>query len=487
MMKTSFRTMMMTMMMTGMKIKQDTSSCPEAGKSIKSKKNDSDSPVSVAAIITAAGSSSRMGGQKKEYLFFPNGKGTILSAAVEAFIKTFSTDHLDSHHQHTIYPPCQLTQVVVTVPPNSGEEGVEQVKQALFASATLKKLWENTDKESQYRGRRPKPALLIVEGGASRQESVFKALQSLSHKNNQVEPEIVLIHDGARPFVTEEIIQRVTETTIHQGAAACGIPPVDTQKEVNSKGTIVRHLDRNSLIAIQTPQGFLFNPLLEAHQLAAAQSFSATDDTAIWGEYVGAVKITRGSVENKKITFPGDLVSGDTIPKTGSTEKNLQVIQAPMIRTGLGYDLHRLEEGRTLMLGGIPIPFHLGEAGHSDGDALLHAITDALLGATAISDIGELFPPSDSRWKGANSAALLQAAWQLVTETGWKLVNLDCVVAIQEPKILPYREAIRKTIASILDVDASQVFIKAKTGEKLGPVGNSQAVEVWAACLVSKW
>jgi len=475
---------MTMMMMTEMKIKQSASSCPETGKATKSKINDSGSPVSVAVIITAAGSSSRMGGQKKEYLPFPNDRGTILSVAVEAFIKAFSVDHPDSNHQYKISPPCQLTQVVVTVPPNSGEKGLEQVKQALFASETLKKLWEN--KRFKHQEQRQEPSLSIVEGGGSRQESVFKALQSLSRQNNQVEPKIVLIHDGARPFVTEEIIQGVTETTIHQGAAACGIPPVDTQKEVDSKGIIIRHLDRNSLIAIQTPQGFLFNPLLEAHQLAAAQNFSATDDTAIWGEYVGAVKITSGSVDNKKITFPGDLDFGDTTPKTSPAENKLQAVPCPVIRTGLGYDLHRLEEGRALLLGGVPIPFHLGEAGHSDGDVLLHAITDALLGAAAISDIGELFPPSDNRWKGADSAALLQAAWELVAKAGWKLANLDCVVAIQEPKILPHREAIRKSIASILDVDISQVFIKAKTGEKLGPVGNSQAVEAWATCLVSR-
>ena len=156
------------------------------------------------------------------------------------------------------------------------------------------------------------------------------------------------------------------------------------------------------------------------------------------------------------------------------------------IRTGLGYDLHRLEEGRTLVLGGVVIPFYKGEAGHSDGDVLLHAITDSLLGAAARSDIGELFPPSDPQWKGADSRKLLQAAWKLVTEAGWKLINLDCVVAIQEPKILPHREAIRRSIASILQVDVEQVFIKAKTGEKLGPVGNSEAVEVWATCLLTK-
>lgn len=156
------------------------------------------------------------------------------------------------------------------------------------------------------------------------------------------------------------------------------------------------------------------------------------------------------------------------------------------IRTGLGYDLHRLEEERQLVLGGVTIPFHKGEVGHSDGDALLHAVTDAVLGAAALSDIGELFPPSDNEWKGADSRQLLQTAWKMVQDEGWTLENLDCVVAIEQPKILPHRQAIRESIASILHVNTDQVFIKAKTGEKLGPVGRQEAVEVWVTCLLTK-
>ena len=138
------------------------------------------------------------------------------------------------------------------------------------------------------------------------------------------------------------------------------------------------------------------------------------------------------------------------------------------------------------MLGGVPIPFPKGEAGHSDGDVLLHAITDALLGAAALTDIGELFPPSEPLWKGADSRQLLVAAWKLVVEAGWQLENLDCVVAIQEPKLLPYRTAIRESIAATLQVEVEQVFVKAKTGERLGPVGTGEAVEVWATCLLTK-
>ena len=155
-----------------------------------------------------------------------------------------------------------------------------------------------------------------------------------------------------------------------------------------------------------------------------------------------------------------------------------------MIRIGLGYDLHRLTEGRKLILGGVQIPFEKGEDGHSDGDVLLHAITDALLGAAGLSDIGELFPPSDEKWKGADSKELLNYSWNLVKEKGYKLGNLDCVIAMEKPKLLPFRKEIIKSIAQILEVEETQIFVKAKTGEKLGEIGNGLAVAVWATCLL---
>lgn len=438
--------------------------------------------IPVAVVITAAGSSTRMGGQKKEYRSLGDGAGTVLSVATKVFVSALAPQLLSDtggriQQQKEAFPlPYRLTQILITIPPNSGKEGLQTAREALFASPDLQALWDNPRQQATY-----SPQLLFVEGGQSRQASVCKALQALAENQDpEAEyqaPEIVLIHDGARPFVTEDIILQVVVATQNEGAAACGIPPVDTQKEIDSQGFIVRHLNRDSLVAIQTPQGFHFKPLLQAHLMAAQDNFETTDDTAIWGTYVGPVKITPGSVDNKKITFPRDLACEDSCKKEAATMD---------IHTGLGYDLHRLEEGRALVLGGVVIPFHKGEAGHSDGDVLLHAITDALLGAAARSDIGELFPPSDPQWKGADSRQLLQAAWKLVTEAGWKLVNLDCVVAIQEPKILPHREAIRKSIASILYVDVDQVFIKAKTGEKLGPVGNGEAVEVWATCLLTR-
>lgn len=155
-----------------------------------------------------------------------------------------------------------------------------------------------------------------------------------------------------------------------------------------------------------------------------------------------------------------------------------------MIRVGLGYDKHVLTEGRKLILGGVIIPFEKGEAGHSDGDVLLHAITDALLGAAGLGDIGSYFPPSDPQWKDADSGLLLKKCWQDVKNAGWVLGNLDCVIALEKPKFLPFRDQVRESIANILEVSKDQIFVKAKTGEKLGDIGQCRAVEVWSVCLL---
>ena len=157
-----------------------------------------------------------------------------------------------------------------------------------------------------------------------------------------------------------------------------------------------------------------------------------------------------------------------------------------MIRVGLGYDIHRLIEGRKLLLGGVELPFEKGEDGHSDGDVLFHAITDAVLGASGLGDIGSFFPPEDAQWKDADSAELLKAVMKKVRDAGWHLENLDCVIKLEKPKFIPYRQKVIESIARALAVDPSQVFVKAKTGEKLPPVGTSEAVEATAVCLLSK-
>lgn len=157
-----------------------------------------------------------------------------------------------------------------------------------------------------------------------------------------------------------------------------------------------------------------------------------------------------------------------------------------MIRVGLGYDIHRLIEGRRLLLGGVELPFEKGEDGHSDGDVLYHAITDAILGAAGLGDIGSFFPPEDMKWKDADSAELLKTVMQKVRDAGWHIENLDCVVKLEKPKFIPYRTQVIESIARTLEVAPEQVFVKAKTGEKLPPVGTSEAVEATVVCLLSK-
>ncbi|MCL2759622.1 MAG: 2-C-methyl-D-erythritol 2,4-cyclodiphosphate synthase [Treponema sp.] len=157
-----------------------------------------------------------------------------------------------------------------------------------------------------------------------------------------------------------------------------------------------------------------------------------------------------------------------------------------MLKVGLGYDIHRLKRGRRFLLGGVELPFPKGEDGHSDGDVLAHAVSDALLGASGLGDIGELFPPSDSTWKDADSMALLRDVFARVKQSGWKIVNLDCVIICEKPKVLPYRDAIRKSLAEALEVSVDCIFLKGKTAERLGAVGKGKAVEVYVVCLIEK-
>jgi 2-C-methyl-D-erythritol 2,4-cyclodiphosphate synthase len=157
-----------------------------------------------------------------------------------------------------------------------------------------------------------------------------------------------------------------------------------------------------------------------------------------------------------------------------------------MLRVGLGRDLHRLVKGRRFLLGGVELPAKRGELGHSDGDVLAHAVCDAILGAASLGDIGSLFPPSDPAWKNADSMKLLRTAFTMVKQAGWRLLNLDCVISCEEPKVLPYRDNIRQSLAAALEISVDAVFVKGKTGEGLGPIGKNKAVEAIVVCLVEK-
>ncbi|GMO41516.1 MAG: bifunctional 2-C-methyl-D-erythritol 4-phosphate cytidylyltransferase/2-C-methyl-D-erythritol 2,4-cyclodiphosphate synthase [Treponemataceae bacterium] len=397
------------------------------------------------AVITAAGSSSRMGGGKKEFMETAPGE-TALSRSLRVFLR---------------FNPARL---VVTLP----SENFDAYKQ--LAAQPVSNSGAKID---------------FVSGGTSRRESVFNALEFLdsSEPDSIKESAVVLIHDGARPWIDEALVRRVMDAARQYGAACPMIPPVDTLMEKDADGFAARHLDRASLAAAQTPQGFWFMPFLAAHKAASeflrrqgTQVKAYTDDTEIWDEFAAPkytpprmTKLTEGSPQNIKITYPKDIAG-----------------RGPVYRAGLGCDTHPLVPGRKLVLGGIHIPFGKGEAGHSDGDALLHAVIDALLGAAALGDIGSFFPPDDAAYKDADSRELLAAVWKAVTEAGWRLENLDCVAELEAPKFLPFRDAARESIAGILKSPVDRVFVKAKTGEKMGEVGRGEAVKAWAMCLLKK-
>ncbi len=408
--------------------------------------------IKVALIVAAAGTSSRFeAGEKKEFLplssnLFPSQKGgTVLSCSIEAFLQFFT-----EHKSYT------LSNLIITIP---NADYKTKTQQALNASPYVRDTLISLCTEPAF-----------VEGSTTRQASVLCALQYLRSLNENID--IVLIHDGARPFVTKEIVDDVIRVAHSKGASVPTIPPVDTQKEVDLNGKIIRHLTRSSLRAVQTPQGFCFEKLYSAHLQAENDNKEYTDDTQIWAEYVGDVYTVQGSEKNKKITFKQDL-------EYTMTEKILY-------RTGLGSDLHRLEKGLKLMIGGIEIPFDKGEVAHSDGDVLLHAITDSLLGAIGLGDIGELFPPNDDTWKNANSAVLLKSAWEKVQTEGWQLQNMDCILQMEKPKFLPWRENVIESISSILECEKERVFVKAKTGEGLGDIGQGRAISAQVVCLLKK-
>ena len=395
--------------------------------------------IKTAVILTAAGSSTRMGnGKKKEFL--PLEDGTVLSTSCRAFLNSSAIE---------------IAAIIVTHP----KEKKTETENALFSSSFVLKTIQTEN-----------IPVIFTEGGQSRQQSVLNAL--LCIEQNALNPEIVLIHDAARPWVSEDVINDTASKALEYGAAVPAVKAVDTLAKADENGFIEGYIDREKTYGLQTPQGFIFDKLLAAHKKAAQSAeFTCTDDTSVWAACYGPVFLAAGSTKNKKITFKDDISDGGT---------------GMEIRTGLGYDLHRLVEGRPLILGGVTIPFEKGEDGHSDGDLLLHAITDALLGAAHAGDIGEMFPPSDPKWKDADSSKLLQAAWERVKAGGWKLENLDCVIALEKPKFLPYRQEICRKIAETLGCPSDRVFVKAKTGEKLGEIGRGEAAACWATCLLSR-
>ena len=303
--------------------------------------------------------------------------------------------------------------------------------------------------------------LAVVTGGGDRQASALNGLMALP-----ADADIALIHDGARPFVTETIIRRVIESVGKYGSGVAAVPARDTIKRADAEGNVLETLDRSTLWQMQTPQGFFVRDLLAAH---AAAKERYTDDAALMEAAGHSVRLVQGSPDNIKLTSPEDLrmVNGMLTPCIGT-----------------GFDAHRLVEGRELWLGGVKVPYEKGLLGHSDADVALHALMDALLGAAAMGDIGKLFPDKDPQYKGISSVLLLKEVGKRLTDAGLTVGNVDVTIVCQAPKLAPYIPAMRDVIAAALGVTADQVSVKATTTERMGYEGSGEGISAQAAAIL---
>lgn len=318
-----------------------------------------------------------------------------------------------------------------------------------------------------------------TQGGATRQASVRAGLAALAR---EAAPELVLVHDAARPFVDDALIDRAIAAAQDHGAAVPGVPVSDTIKVVEPDGRVRATPERESLRAVQTPQAFRFALLAEAHARAAAEGHDGFTDDGALAEWAGLpVAVFPGDLRNRKITQAADLVEADRAFSPPSESDSAMTL---LTRLGTGFDVHAFTEGDHVWLGGVRIPADRGVLAHSDGDVVLHALTDAILGALADGDIGVHFPPSDPRWRGASSDQFLADAVRRVSERGGVIDHLDITVLAEAPRIGAHRDAIRTRIAEIAGVPLSAVSIKATTTEKLGFVGRAEGLAAQAAATI---
>lgn len=308
-----------------------------------------------------------------------------------------------------------------------------------------------------------------VTGGATRQASVRAGLEALADDP----PDLVLIHDAARPFVSAELVARAIAAAAEHGAAVPALALTDTVKRVDPDGFVSSGPDRALLRTVQTPQSFRYDLILAAHR-AAGGTDHLTDDAAVAEAAGHRVAIFPGEASNVKLTTAEDFVRA----------QREAVRDLADVRTAGGFDVHAFGEGDHVMLGGIAIPHGFGLAGHSDADVVLHALTDALLGTIGAGDIGHHFPPSDPQWKGVSSDRFLAHAVALVKDSGGRIAHLDVTVICEAPKIGPHREAMRARIADIAGLPLARVSVKATTSERLGFTGRREGIAAMANATV---
>jgi 2-C-methyl-D-erythritol 4-phosphate cytidylyltransferase/2-C-methyl-D-erythritol 2,4-cyclodiphosphate synthase len=311
-----------------------------------------------------------------------------------------------------------------------------------------------------------------VLGGATRQISVRHGLEAL----RDMAPDVVLIHDAARPFCSAELVSRAISACQTTGAAIPALEVTDTIKSVDAAGHVTGTVDRTTLRSVQTPQAFKFAPLLDAHRRAAQEGRDDFTDDAALIEWAGLkVAVFAGEQGNTKLTTEDDF----------SRAEARRIASLTDVRTGSGYDVHPFDtSGDHVWLGGVKIPHDRKLAGHSDADVALHAIVDAVLGAIADGDIGVHFPPSDMRWRGASSDQFLKYACERVTKRGGRIAHVDLTLVCETPRIGPHREAIRKRIAEICDLSIDRVGLQATTAEKLGFIGRGEGIVAMASATV---
>lgn len=310
-----------------------------------------------------------------------------------------------------------------------------------------------------------------VVGGESRQQSVLKGLKALEPS----QPKYVLIHDGARAFTPPSLIEAVVIALDNYDSVVPALPIIDTVKQISPSHEIVATLDRAALRTVQTPQGFSYPTILAAHKAAAAENIQNLTDDASVAEWAGQkVFVIDGAPENIKITTVEDFAAAERMVLRSLDD----------IRIGQGYDVHSFEPGDHIWLGGIKIPHSSKLNGHSDSDVLLHALTDAILGALGDGDIGVHFPPSEEKWRGVASKIFLADAVARVHARGGIIAHLDGTLVCEAPKIGPHREAMRAEIASIAGISLDRVGLKATTSEKLGFVGRGEGIVAYATATV---
>lgn len=320
-------------------------------------------------------------------------------------------------------------------------------------------------------------SLIVVEGGAERQQSVLKGLEALEG----AELAHVLIHDGVRPFISSALIDRVIDTLQCGEQAALPVIAVsDTLKKSSAGKHVDRTVPRSGLYGAQTPQGFTYRAILDAHRAAAeASKTDFTDDCSI-AEWVGLpVALVEGEPENVKLTTARDIAVADEKLIAARAGADL-----PDVRTGNGYDVHALVAGDHVTLCGVQIPHDHSLSGHSDADVALHALTDALLATCGQGDIGDHFPPSDPQWAGAPSHIFLEHAAGLVAENGGTVMNADVTLICEAPKIGPHRSEMRQKLAEILGIAVERCSVKATTNEKIGFVGRREGIAAIATATV---